>query len=373
MKKRFVVVFLALALAVFSAGCGGENTSSSDVQSTSSSASSTSDTSSTAEVVYEEDVSSFVKLGKYKGIEVSKIDTTVTNEEIEAQIKTDMEDVATSSEITDGTVENGDIVNIDYKGMIDGEAFEGGTAEGADLTIGSHRFIDDFEEQLIGMKKGEKKTITVTFPDPYTPNTDMSGKDADFDVTINKITRLTYPELTDDVVAEISDEKTVEDYKAAVKENLQLQKENTALSQKKSSVWATVSENATIESYPEQEVEDYANRMIQYYKDMVAQMGMEFSDYLQNYMGITEETFASQAQLEAEGWVGNYLLARAIAKEEGITVNDEEYQKNLQDLVDAGQFTSLEAAENVYGENIWKGNFLIEKVVEFVVENAVEV
>ena len=344
MKKRAVAIILAVLMAAFSAGCNKGDA----------------------------DVSAYITLGEYKGLQAETTDAQVTEEEIQAKIKTDMKDVAKTEEIKDGAVENGDTVNLDFVGTMDGKEFDNGSAKGADLVIGSGQFIDGFEEQLIGFKTGDKKTITVTFPDPYKNNPEFSGKDADFAVTINKITRTTYPELTDEIAAKISEEKTVEAYKAAVKESLEAQKKAEADNTKKNTLWETAMKNASIKSYPQSEVEDYANRMISYYKDAAEKAGVAFSEYAQNYMGITEEDFTIEANETAKQWVGYHLLARAIAQQEGLSVSEEEYTQNLQELVTAGQADSFEELEAVYGKEIWMGRMLITKVIEFIDENSVE-
>ena len=216
MKKSLKLGVACLGVALLLCACGKGSANSTDTaagsetesaaQSASESASETeTETEDTNAYAYDYDVESLVKLGDYKGLTYTETDTSVSDEEVESQINSTLTAHATPEQIKDRAVEDGDTVNIDYEGKIDGETFEGGTASGASLTIGSDSFIDGFEDGLIGVKPGEKKTLNLKFPDDYKTNPDLAGKAVVFDVTVNYIEGDDIvPELTDDFVRGLS-------------------------------------------------------------------------------------------------------------------------------------------------------------------------
>lgn len=328
------------------------------------------------------DYSKYVELGEYKGIEVTLDSTEVTEDEVTEKIKSTLESDKSNVEVTDRAVKDGDIVNIDYAGKVDGEAFDGGTAEGQDLTIGSGTFIDDFEEQLIGSNIGDTKTIDVTFPDNYSNNPDLAGKDAEFTVTINSIKEVVVPELTDEWVTEYTakDETpytTVKEYKKAVRAELEAQKVEDAATNKTADVLTAIIDNSTIKGYPEDEINGYIQSMKEYYESFASAYGYDFETFLSGWFGMTQEEFEEEANTLAEATIGRQMVCKLIAKAEGMTVSDEEYQTALEQYAkdystDSKTYTTAEFEEE-HGKDVITENILLEKVLDFITENAVEV
>ena len=258
MKKSLKLGAACLGVALLLCACGKGSANSTDTaagsetesaaQSASESASETeTETEDTNAYAYDYDVESLVKLGDYKGLTYTETDISVSDEEVESQINSTLTAHATPEQIKDRAVEEGDTVNIDYEGKIDGETFEGGTASGASLTTGSDSFIDGFEDGLIGVKPGEKKTLNLKFPDDYKTNPDLAGKAVVFDVTVNYIEGDDIvPELTDDFVKglSITDVSTVDEYRAYVKSQLQTNKESEAESSKQKELLQQAVDNA---------------------------------------------------------------------------------------------------------------------------------
>ena len=230
MKRSLKLGAVCLGMAVLLCACGKGSTESTEVA---SSETETAQSEAVSETVaetedtnvypYEYDVESMVKLGEYKGLTYTETDVSVSDDEVESQINSTLTAHATAEQITDRAVEDGDTVNIDFEGKIDGKTFDGGTASGASLTIGSGAFIDGFEDGLIGVKPGDKTTLQLKFPDEYKTNTDLAGKDVTFDVTVNYIKGDDIvPELDDDFVKglNIDGVSNVKEYRAYVKSQL---------------------------------------------------------------------------------------------------------------------------------------------------------
>lgn len=328
------------------------------------------------------DYSKYVELGEYKGIEVTVGSTEVTDDEVTAEINATLEGDTQDVEVTDRAVEDGDVVNIDYVGTVDGEEFDGGSAEAYDLTIGSGSFIDDFEEQLIGSNIGDTVEVNVTFPDEYSNNEDLAGKDAVFTVTINSITEEVVPELTDEWVTEYTAEDetpytTVADYTAAVRAELEAAKAEEVATNKTADVLTTIIDNSTISGYPEDEIEAYVTSMKEYYESYATAWGYDLESFLSGMFGMTTEEFEEEANTLAEATIGRQMVCKLIAEAEGMTVSDEEYQTALEQYAadystDSVTYTT-ESFEEEYGKDVIEENILLEKVLDFITENAVEV
>ena len=322
MKKSLKLGAACLGVALLLCACGKGSANSTDTaagsetesaaQSASESASETeTETEDTNAYAYDYDVESLDKLGDYKGLTYTETDTSVSDEEVESQINSTLTAHATPEQIKDRAVEDGDTVNIDYEGKIDGETFEGGTASGASLTIGSDSFIDGFEDGLIGVKPGEKKTLNLKFPDDYKTNPDLAGKAVVFDVTVNYIEGDDIvPELTDDFVKglSITDVSTVDEYRAYVKSQLQTNKESEAESSKQKELLQQAVDNAEIKEIPEELVTEYSAQYTSYYQQYASYFGMEFSDFLTQYMNQTEDDFNKDAADYGKQVAGNMLV-----------------------------------------------------------------
>ena len=219
------------------------------------------------------DLSEYVKTANYKGLEMEKIEVSVSDEEVSTQVEANVEDTKTTEEVKEGTVAKNDTVNIDYEGKIDGETFSGGSAEDTDLTIGSGQFIDGFEDGLIGKPVGSTQTLNLKFPDDYN-SSEVAGKDVVFTVTINHIVKETIPEYNDAWVADNSDVETTAEYEQQVRDELYKEKEDQAKSDAISDLWSQVVESSEVIKYPEDEVNKYVEEIETQYQAMADNNGM---------------------------------------------------------------------------------------------------
>ena len=307
------------------------------------------------------DASEYVTLGEYKGLTVEVDPVEVTDEQVMDKIASE-----TKQTLTEGTVEDGDTVNIDYVGKLDGEEFDGGSAEGYDLEIGSCTFIDGFEDGIIGMQVGETKDLELTFPEDY-HSEDLAGKDVVFTVTVNSISRV--PELTDEVADSVVEGMTAEAYQESVRQELEDSAKESQKSDAQQKLLQAVYDNATISGYPEENLQYTINRAKNYYEWLASMYGMTLDDYLTNY-GMTQDEFMEQIQPVAEEALGEEMTLLAIAEEENIEVSDEEYQAGLARYAEAQGMDDPSKLEEAYGENYIRNSLLQEKVLNFLYENA---
>ena len=309
----------------------------------------------------EYDASEYVTLGEYKDLTVEVTPVEVTDDQVMDKIASE-----TKQTLTEGTVESGDTVNIDYVGKIDGEEFDGGSAEGYDLEIGSCTFIDGFEDGIIGMQVGDTKDLELKFPEDY-HSTDLAGKDVVFTVTVNSISRV--PELTDEVADSVVEGMTAEAYQESVRQDLEDQAKESQKTEAEQKLLQAVYENATIDGYPEENLQYTIKRAKDYYEWLASMYGMSLDDYLKNY-GMTQDEFNEQIQPVAEEALGEEMTLLAIAKEENIEVSDEEYEAGLARYAEAQGMDDPSKLEEAYGENYIKNSLLQEKVLDFLYENA---
>lgn len=298
------------------------------------------------------------ELGQYKGLTVKKEEIVVTDEEIDAVINKELNDRARLIE-KETIAENGDTVMIDYSGRIGETKFEGGTAKNQPLELGSGTFIPGFEEQVVGMAKGETKDITVTFPENY-GSTDLAGKEAIFEITVNSIQAKEVPQLDDEFVKDIDDElNTVEEWKEKIRTNIQIQKETNAEYKVENDLVDAIVNNTEIE-IPDCMVEEELDYRIQEMEQQMAQYGIKFEDYLK-YTGETVENIKESKKEEAVRNIKVRLVLEEICKKENITVSADEIKDKLADIKDEQQ---LRQATNYYANQI-----VTDKLFAFLKEN----
>ncbi|MCR5778539.1 MAG: trigger factor [Lachnospiraceae bacterium] len=320
--------------------------------------------------------SKYVTLGEYKGLTVSVNDTVVTDEDVQEEIDSELEAKATLEPVTGRAVVSGDTVNIDYVGKKDGVAFQGGTAEGYNLSIGSHSFIDGFEDGLIGHEAGEKVLLNLTFPENYSTE-ELAGQAVTFDVTINSISENVVPTLTDEVAKEINSEvSTVDEYRAAVRKDLEDTKQRTAKTMVYSDLLQTAIDNAEIVSgnkLPKWLVKENADSEKSSFESNLSAYGMTLDSYLSN-VGMTEDEFNEQITLYAETIAKQQLLVRAIAQQENIEITSDDISEAYQRYADQYGYDSAdsfkEAIKNRSGESTFEEAVFTEKVEEFLFKNA---
>lgn len=315
----------------------------------------------------------YVTLGDYKGIEYTKDVQEVTDDDVDQQLNSFVEGLAENEEVKDRAVENEDIVNIDFVGTMDGEEFDGGSATGQDLTIGSNSFIDGFETGLIGHNIGEEVSLDLKFPDPYDNNPDFAGKDVNFKVKINSISVKKTPELTDQLVKDNTDYDTVSAYKDSIRENLRQQNESSAEQKVQSDIFSQIVENSEISGYDEEEVKSLVDKEFDSFK----QVAKNYESYGYSYEDVlTMQGYQSEDELK-EGmteFVKNYLnqkmILYCIADKEGIKVTDEETEKMIQEYMDQYTIETKEEVYDYFGDDYFEVSILSEKVMDFLKENA---
>ncbi|HGL6768247.1 TPA: trigger factor [Staphylococcus aureus] len=309
-----------------------------------------------------------VKLGDYKGLEIEKQETELSDDELQEAIDHSLGHLAEMVVKEDGVVENGDTVNIDFSGSVDGEEFEGGQAEGYDLEIGSGSFIPGFEEQLEGMKVDEEKDVVVTFPEEYHAE-ELAGKEATFKTKVNEIKFKEVPELTDEIANELDAEaNTVDEYKENLRKRLAKQKATDAENVEKEEAITKATDNTTID-IPEAMVNTELDRMVSEFAQRIQQQGLDLQTYFQ-ISGQDETQLREQMKDDAEQRVKTNLTLTAIAEAEKIEATDEDIDKELEKM--SKQFNiSVEDIKNTLGNtDIIKNDVRIQKVIDLLRDNA---
>ena len=322
----------------------------------------------TAEVAVKPEVT----LGEYKGVEVKKAETEVTDDEVAAAIDKERESNARAIVITDRPVKAGDETVIDFEGFVDGVAFDGGKGENYPLTIGSGAFIPGFEEGLIGANLNEEIDVNVTFPEDYQAS-ELKGTAAVFKCTVKEIKEKELPELDDEFAAEVSEFDTLEEYKADVKKNLEERKVSEAKRDKIDAVIDAVIANATMD-IPEAMVTTTQRQILDEYAQNMQAQGINLEQYMQ-YTGLDTDTLMEQLKPQAEARIKGRLVLEAVAKAENITASEEDFEAEIKTMAEAYGIEADKAKE-LLGEKGKKSvleDVCIKKAQEFLVENAKEV
>lgn len=312
-----------------------------------------------------------VKLGDYKGLEVEKLDTEVTDEDVEEELKLLQQLQAELVLKEEGEVEEGDTVVIDFEGFMDGEAFEGGAAKNYSLEVGSGTFIPGFEEQLIGKKSGDEVDVEVTFPEKYHAE-DLVGKPATFKVKIHEIKMKQLPELDDEFAKDVDEEvETLDELKQKTRERLEEQKKTDAENELKETLIVKASENAEID-IPEAMVKSELDRMLQEFEQRLQMQGMNLELYYQ-FSGQSEDELKDQMKEDAEKRVRTNLTLEAIAEVENLEATDEDVEKELEEMAKMYN-TDVEQLTKMLGGNteLIKEDLKIRKAIDFLVEHSVE-
>ena len=310
-----------------------------------------------------------VTLGEYKGVEVQKTKSEVTEEDIETEIKRAREKNSRLITVEDRGIEDGDQVTIDFDGSVDGKRFEGGKAEDYPLTIGSHTFIDNFEEQLIGKTTGEECEVNVTFPAEYHVE-ELKNKPAVFKVKVKEIQRKELPEANDDFASEVSDFDTMEEYKKDLTEKLQAEKIEAAKTADEDKVVAKVIENATME-IPDQMVEEQVNGMVNDYARRLESQGISFKQYVE-ITGMTAEKIGEQMKPQAIKRIQTRLVLEAVVKAENIQADDAAVEEQF-DKMAADFKMDKEQIKGMFGEEQMaqlKEDLAVQKAIDFLVAEA---
>ena len=343
MKKKSVAAMLVMCMALSATAWGGSDTKETKTETTQDtgnkkdSASSDKKTSASAvRLVSVSDVSKYVTIGEYKGLTLDRASVTVTDDDVQAEIDYNLEEKGT--EVNDGTVEEGDSVTINFTGTIDGKEFDGGSAEDYDLVIGEGGMIDGFEDGIIGMKKGETKELDLTFPDDYYEES-VAGKPVVFKVTLQKFARPS--ELNDEWVAANTEYKTVDEYRAAVKKELEENETKSADYDLYSNAWSEVLANSEVKEYPEEDVD----KAVESYKKL-------------------NENYVKESKVEQN------LIVQGIMDAEGLSLDDDDIQTLKDELLSEYGYESFDQLVAYYGEQEVNESLALMRVERFIVDNA---
>ena len=312
-----------------------------------------------------------VTLGKYKGIEVDKVEVTVTDEEVDAEIEKERERNARSINVSDRAVKSGDQTVIDFEGFVDGVAFEGGKGENYPLTIGSGQFIPGFEDQLIDKNIGEEVDVNVTFPEEYQAE-ELAGKPALFKVTVKEIKEKQLPELDDEFAAEVSEFDTLAEYKEDVKKNLTTKRENDVKNAKENAVIDAIIEDAKME-IPEAMVTTQQRQMVQEFAQNIQMQGLSIEQYFQ-FTGLTAEKMLEQVKPQAEKRIKSRLVLEAVVKAENLVATEEDFEAEVAKMAESYKMEADKIKESIgeEGKKQMMEDLAVSKAAEFVVNEAKE-
>ena len=312
-----------------------------------------------------------VKLGQYKGVEVDKIDVTVSDEEVEAEIEKEREKNARTVEVTDRAVKDGDTVSLDFEGFVDGVAFEGGKGENYPLTIGSGAFIPGFEEQLVGTEIGADVEVNVTFPEDYQAD-NLAGKAAVFKCKVNEIKEKQLPEVDDEFASEVSAFDTLEAYKADLKQNLEDKKFKEAKSAKTDAVIDAIIASSEMD-IPEAMIKTEQRQMLNDFAQRMQMQGLSMEQYFQ-FTGTTADMLMEQSKPQAEQRIKTSLVIDAIVAAENIEATEEEFAEEVKTMAEVYQMEEDKIVETLgeQGKASVMKDIKAKKAAEFVTENAVE-
>lgn len=312
-----------------------------------------------------------VKLGKYKGLKIDKIDAEVTEEEVDAEINRERENNARNITVEDRPVKDGDMTTLDFEGFVDGVAFEGGKGENYPLTIGTGAFIPGFEEQLVGAEIGKEVEVNVTFPEDYQAE-DLRGKAAVFKCTVKEIKEKELPELDDEFASEVSEFETLAEYREDVKKNLAEKKAKDAKNAREDAAIKAAVEVAEME-IPDAMLETQQRQMVDEFAQRITMQGLSMEQYFQ-FTGTNYQKMVDQVKPQALERIKSRLVLEAIAEAEKIEATEEEYEKELETMAEVYQMDVAKVKE-LMGEREKKNimqDLAVRKAAEFVAENAKE-
>ena len=371
MKRKIAKVLVAGLIGLQLIGCSNQNNENAEDNKTA--ADIAVDTESTMIYLDEINAEEYVTLGEYKGLGIVNMTQAISDEEVDSYI--DYMLAATGGkleEITDrDVIENGDVANIDYVGKKDGVAFDGGSDEGHDLAIGSGSFIPGFEEGLVGVKKGETVDLELTFPEDYHA-ADLAGAEVIFTVTVNGIYKEIAPEFNDEFVAELGIENvsTTEEYRSYLKTTMEENEKQYALQDMQTQLLTMATENATVSGRPQELVDRFYQVKINNMTYNAMMYGMDLESFVSSYYGLDTESFEAEILLAAEESAKQALVCLKIAADENIVVTDEEVDAAVEAACVEYGYPSAEDFKATVDMKEYKDSLLLNKIVDFLVENA---
>ncbi|MDO5362802.1 MAG: trigger factor [Eubacteriales bacterium] len=358
MKKKMYLAVLTLALALTATACGNNTGDGNNVKNEQ-----TDKKKADTRLVSVKDLEKYVKLGEYKGITLDKVVSVISEDDLAAQID---ENLMKAAEEISGGAEMGDLVTINFVGTKDGEAFDGGTANNYDLTLGSGGMIPGFEDGIVGMKKGETKDLNLTFPEDY-HEPSFAGEDVVFKITCQKVRRKA--ELTDEWAAKQGDYKSADAYRAAIKTQMEEAAQKAAEEELKNSAWLRVVDSSEVLEYPQEDIEKQKKEYRKITQRFADQAKMELEEFVKS-QNMTMEQFEASTQQYAELIVKQDLVIQAILDAENISLNDEECLEIQEELIKNSGSKDLAEMIDRYGQEGVDEAIGLLRVEDFILKNA---
>lgn len=363
MKKRIYLAMLAACLALTVTGCGESGKTGTDTAETQENSDGKTVEAGVSRLISVDNVDKYITLGEYKGLILDNTVEVITDDDVQARIDQELQDKAEA--VSDGAQE-GDLVTVNYVGTIDGETFDGGTANNYDFIIGNGGMFQEFEQGVVGMKKGETKEISIDFPSDYSDST-LAGKKADYKVTVQNVRRA--PELTDEWVTKNTDYTTVEEYREGTRKTLEKEARESAGEVLKNTAWNTVLENTEVKEYPEADVENAISEFRKSMEVYAKQADMTLEEFVES-QGISQDAFDEQSRQYAEGKVKQNLIVQGIMDAEGLSLDDKESLKVQEELVKQMGAANLAELVDTYGQSYVDESVGLLRVEDFIVKNA---
>lgn len=363
MKKKIYLAMFAACFALTASACGDGAAVITDNTKTEKSADNKKAEVGTTRLVSVENVDKYITIGEYKGLTLDNTVDAITDDDVQAQIDQDLQDKA--EPVSDGAKE-GDLVTVNYVGTKNGQTFDGGTANNYDFVIGQGQMFDEFENGVIGMKKGETKEIKIDFPSDYADET-LAGQEVVYKVTVQNVRRA--GELTDEWVAKNTDYTTVDEYQESVRSQLEEEAKNSAQEVLKNTAWSTVLENSEVKEYPQEDVDSAISEFKSSMEVYAKQADMTLEEFIDS-QGISQNDFDEQCQQYAEGKVKQNLIIQGIMDAEGLSLDDKEslqLQEKLVEQMGAGDIAEL---VGTYGQTYVDESIGLLRVEDFIIKNA---
>lgn len=350
-KKTAILLLFILVVVMTAAGCSG------------------------SKKPYDYDLSKYIKVGEYKGLEYEAFDIKVTDEEIQSEVQDVLEQYSDQTELKEGTIEDGDYLKMSYSLEIDGEKVDSVSAENYTMQVGKGVILEDIDKALVGKKVGDTFKVTTTFPDDYDINPEMAGQEGTFTITINSKYLIDFPEYNDAFVAKYLDYDTVEEYEEALRQSLYESKLDDATYAAGEEIFDQIVEKAEVLKYPDKEMKDTVEKLVDNFESLCEEYGMTFDSALKDVLDMTEDEFDQEMEKSAQTNVKEELVLYYIARENNLEMSEEEYQAYLEDTLLQNDMTEDEFEEQysmdmeTYAQqNRIDISLLYERVFKFLVE-----
>jgi trigger factor len=317
----------------------------------------------------------YITITQYKGLRIPEAQPIeVTDEDIERQIETLREMHSPLNEVTDRPAEEGDTVKFDYKGFMNGEAFERGEQEGAETVIGAGGFIEGFDEGIIGRNPGDEFELEVTFPDPYPQSPEMAGQPAVFEIKLHTISKKEYLEINDEFAQTVpGTAETLDELKAEIREQQETQAEDSVKASMENAVWMALQENVEVKKLPEDRVEEIVTASRETYEGYAESYEMEYAEFIEAYFQMDEAGLEEMMLEQAENRIMMEMATDLIAEKEKLVPTEKEYQERYEEMAEEFNFESVEALIEQATEEMLQSMILQERVGEFLIEHAEQV